>query len=265
MSLITLLSDFGLGKYVASMKGVILSINPEASIVDIDHDVTPQNVMEGSFVLASAANYFPSAIHVAVVDPGVGSSRRPLVIECERGILVGPDNGLLFPASRVMSFKRAFEITEEEYCLPIVSATFHGRDIFAPVAAHLSLGVSVDSVGSEVTDVVELGFGEFRVSTDEVGGVVLYRDRFGNLVTNVPADSSSSWIDEGTIVEVEFGGCHELLVHRNYAAAEPGRPVLTVSSDGFLEIAVNRGNAAELLKAGQGDSFLLRRPRPRKG
>lgn len=265
MSLITLLSDFGLGKYVASMKGVILSINPDARIVDIDHDVSPQNVTEGSFVLASAANYFPSAIHVAVVDPGVGSSRRPLVVECERGMLIGPDNGLLFPASRVLNFRRAFEITEEKYWLPRVSSTFHGRDIFAPVAAHLSLGVSADSVGSMVTDMVELSFGEFRVSDQEVRGEVLYVDRFGNLVTNVPAESSPSWINGGRFVEMELGGHHKLPIHRNYSAAKPRQPFVTVSSDGFLEIAVSRGNAAQLLKAGQGDSFLLGRPRPGKG
>ncbi len=260
MSLITLLTDFGHGKYVASMKGVILSINPEAKIVDIDHEVSHQNVTEGSFVLASAVNYFPPAIHVAVVDPGVGSSRRPLVVECERGVLVGPDNGLLFPASQVLNRRRAFEITEEEYCLPRVSSTFHGRDIFAPVAGHLSLGVSADSVGAQVTDIVELSFGEFQVSDEEVRGEVLYVDRFGNLVTNVPAESFPSWISVGRVVEMDLGGHHELQVQRSYSAVKSGQPFVTTSSDGFLEIAVNRGSAAKLFQSEQGDLLLFRRP-----
>ncbi len=264
MSLITLLSDFGPGKYVAAMKGVILSINPEARIVDIDHDVSPQNVLEGSFALASAVNYFPEALHVAVVDPGVGSSRRPLVVECERGLLVGPDNGLLFPAAQVLGFEGAFEVKEEKYCLPKASSTFHGRDVFAPVAAHLSLGVAPESVGPPVRDMMELHFGTYHVSELEVKGEVVFEDRFGNLITNVPAEALPTWLAPGRTAEVELADTRELPFHQNYASGEEGEPLLTISSDGFLEIAVNRGRASNLLQARQGSTFTARKPRPGK-
>ncbi len=194
----------------------------------------------------------------------MGSSRRPLIMECERGTLIGPDNGLLFPAAQVLGFRRAVHVTEEEYCLPKVSNTFHGRDVFAPVAAHLSLGVSPDSMGGEVEDFVELHFGSYGVSEQEVSGEILYRDRFGNLISNVPSVALPAWIAAGRVVEVELGELREIPFHQNYAAGEPGKPLLTVSSDGFLEIAINRGNASETLKANQGDAFTIRERKARK-
>lgn len=258
MSLITLLTDFGQGKYVATMKAVVLSINPQAAIVDIDHDIAPQNVLEGAFVLASAVKYFPTCIHVAVVDPGVGGGRRPLVVECEKGTLVGPDNGLLVPAAKILGLRGSFEITERDYCLPELSDTFHGRDIFAPVAAHLSLGVPPNSVGKRVDDLVQLDFGEYEVTSSEVRGELLFKDRFGNLSTNVPEDALPSWLIFGKKVELRLQHVLRLPFLRTYTSGEPGQPLLIISSDGYLEIAVNRGDASKLTGASPGDAFVLR-------
>ncbi|MEE9237821.1 MAG: S-adenosyl-l-methionine hydroxide adenosyltransferase family protein [Thermoplasmata archaeon] len=259
MSLITLLTDFGPGKYVAAMKGVILSIDPQAKIVDIEHRMSPQGVLEGAFVLASAVKYFPFAIHVAVVDPGVGTRRRSLVMECRKGTLVGPDNGLLLPAARVLGLRRAFSIDGREYCLPEVSDTFHGRDVFAPVAAHLGLGISPSSVGSRVKNPVDLDFGVYEVSKEEVRARILFRDRFGNLVTNLPEQALPSWISFGKIVELEIEESYKLPFLTTYASRDSGEPLLTISSDGFLEIAVNRGDASDILDAEPGDDFILKR------
>jgi S-adenosylmethionine hydrolase len=264
MSLITLLTDFGPGKYVAAMKGVILSINPRARIVDVDHELPPQDVLQGAFVLSSVVEYFPEAIHVAVVDPGVGSERRALVIECESGVLVGPDNGLLLPAARRLGLRQAFEITERRYCLPRISDTFHGRDVFAPVAAHLSLGTSPASMGNPVKDPVQLDFGRYQVSSSSVRGRILFKDRFGNLTVNVPEEALPPWIVRAASLEVKLRRTHRMPFLKSYASQEPGKPLLTISSEGFLEIAVNQGDASLLLGAYPGDNVTIRSPGPRK-
>ncbi|MFQ5552759.1 MAG: S-adenosyl-l-methionine hydroxide adenosyltransferase family protein [Thermoplasmata archaeon] len=267
MPLITLLSDFGPGKYVAAMKGVILSLNPTATLVDLDHGVSPQNVREGAFVLGSVVPYFPpGAIHLAVVDPGVGGHRRPLVVESERGVLVGPDNGLLLPAAEALGDYEAYELSNESFRLPQVSNTFHGRDIFAPAAAHLSLGVRPHEMGKHVPSPVELDFGRYEVKGDAIRGEVLFEDRFGNLITNVPREALPRWTTFGGSYTLEAGQTHELPFVRSYAAHDPGEPLLTVSSDGYLEIAVNWGQAGETVGLGPGDPFVVRKsgsgPRP---
>lgn len=260
MTLITLMTDFGPGRYVASMKAVILSINKQATVVDIEHEISPQSVLEGAFVLASAVKYFPFAIHVAVVDPGVGTERRALVAECRKGILVGPDNGLLMPAVQVLGLQGTFEITRKEYCLPQVSTTFHGRDVFAPVAAHLSLGLTPTSVGDPVEDPVELDFGEYTVLSSRLEGRILFRDRFGNLVTNIPQEALPPWISPGTTLELKLRRSHELPFVRTYWEGRPDHLLATISSDGYLEIAVNQGDASEFLGARPGEVFVLRKP-----
>ncbi|MEE9164183.1 MAG: S-adenosyl-l-methionine hydroxide adenosyltransferase family protein [Thermoplasmata archaeon] len=264
MPLITLLSDFGPGKYVAAMKGVILSINPEATLVDLDHDIPPQNVREGAFVLSAVVPYFPAGIHLAVVDPGVGGPRRPLVIEAEKGMLVGPDNGLLLPAAATLGEYAAYEISNEEYRLPEVSETFHGRDVFAPAAAHLSLGVRPDEMGKPVPSPVQLDFGEYEVTENAVRGEILFEDRFGNLITNVPHEALPSWMSIGGQYILETSRTYDIPFLKNYAAHEPGKALLTVSSDGYLEIAVNWGHARETVGVGPGETFALRTSTPAK-
>lgn len=264
MPVITLLSDFGPGKYVAAMKGVILSLNPTATLVDLDHDIPPQNVREGAFVLASVVPYFPSAIHLAVVDPGVGGPRKPLVIEGEKGVLVGPDNGLLLPAAASLGAFTAYELSNEAYRLPEVSDTFHGRDIFAPAAAHVSLGVRPSEMGERVPSPVELDFGEYEVTEEAVRGEILFEDRFGNLITNVPRGALPAWASFGGSYTLEAGETHALPFVRSYTTHEPGQPLLTISSDGYLEIAVNWGHARETVGVGPGEPFVLRRSAPGK-
>lgn len=258
MALITLLTDFGPGRYVAAMKAVILSIHPEATLVDVEHDISPQGVMEGAFVLASFVRYAPQAVHVAVVDPGVGTERRPLVVACSGGLLVGPDNGLLMPAAQALGLAAVYEITNEAYCLAEISDTFHGRDIFAPVAAHLGRGVSPDAVGPPVKDPVTLDFGRYEATEGSLTGRILFEDRFGNLISNVPRGVLPAWLVHGAQVRLEAGGDHDATFVRSYAAAEAGSPVLTVSSEGYLEIAVSQGSAAAALGVGAGTAFRVR-------
>lgn len=262
MPLITLLTDFGLGRYVAAMKGVILTINPEATVVDLHHNIRPQSVLEGAFVLASAVPYYPGAIHVGVVDPGVGTARRPIVVVGERGLLVGPDNGLLYPAAERIGRVAVYEITNREYVGPRVSKTFHGRDLFAPAAAHLSRGVDPALLGPVVEDLVPLDFGRPEIQPGEIRARILHADHFGNLITNVPGDAVPSWVTDGGPLEVGNTMPIPATFHDTYAAAERDRPLLTISSDGYLEVAVNQGNAAERLHVAPGDLLTLR---PRKG
>ncbi|MCJ2554579.1 MAG: SAM-dependent chlorinase/fluorinase [Candidatus Thermoplasmatota archaeon] len=260
MPLVTLLSDFGPGKYVAAMKGVILSINPEATLVDLDHDIPPQNVREGAFVLSSVVPYYPSAIHLAIVDPGVGGPRKPLVVEGERGTLVGPDNGLLLPAAATLGEFTAYELSNEAYRLPEVSPTFHGRDIFAPAAAHLSLGVEPAEMGNLVSSPMSLDFGEYEVTEDVIRGEILFEDRFGNLITNVPEEALPPWTSLGGSYTLETGGTYEVPFVASYVSHEPGKALLiTISSDGYLEIAANWGHAREIVGVGPGERFVLRK------
>jgi S-adenosylmethionine hydrolase len=187
-AIITLTTDFGTrDSYVAEMKAVILTLARGACIVDVTHEVEPQNVVEGALALDAAVPFFPpGTVHVAVVDPGVGTARRGLVIDALGQAFVGPDNGLFTPIYDRGEW-RAFELRAAEYWLPTVSRTFHGRDIFAPAAAHLALGVSADRFGPPVTDPVRLPWPEARAVTGGIAGTVIHIDRFGNLVTSIDA------------------------------------------------------------------------------
>src|SRR5467141_5333961 len=187
MALITLLSDFGLtDPYVAEMKGVILSANPDQTIVDVSHGIERHNIAMGSFVLETALPYFPhGSIHVAVVDPGVGTERLPLVLLCERGILVGPDNGLLVRAAEKLGFKTAYQIDSHRFKGEKVSATFHGRDVFARTAAKLADGLRPDTVGAVVKELVRLDIPSVSVSDEGMTCTVLHVDSFGNVILNL--------------------------------------------------------------------------------
>jgi S-adenosylmethionine hydrolase len=258
--IITLTSDFGPGRYVAAMKGVILSINPQAVVVDLDHGVKPQDVREGAFVLYTTLPSFPQAIHVAVVDPGVGTSRRPLVVETDRGALVGPDNGLLIPAAKLLGLRRVSEISNRKYMRPAISKTFHGRDIFAPVAAHLSLGVPVPEIGQEVADYHELDFGVPQTGPQGLSGSVIHVDRFGNLITNIPGESLERWDSYGGSLEVDVGGRNvRATLARTYGEVPRGSFLVIVGSSDLVEVSVNGGSAAESLGARAGFSLALRK------
>ena len=271
--MITLLTDFGTrDSYVAEMKAVILSLHPQAAIVDVTHEVAPQAVAEGAVVLGRAFRAFPAdAAHVAVVDPGVGTDRRAILLVTPDGRFLAPDNGLLTYAVReapeyeeaidgagflqtvatpVPAGSSAYRLSNEALWRKPVSDTFHGRDVFAPVAAHLSLGLPPEEVGEPVESIVCLSIPHPRRRGDEIAGHVVHVDRFGNLVTT---------IDGASIVardaEVAIGGSRIRGVSRSYA--EGGELLAIIGSGGSLEIAARDGSAAQALGAGVGEPVVV--------
>ena len=257
--IITLTTDFGLGTYVASMKGVILEIDPDAKIVDVDHSVAPQDIRQGAYALYSATPWFPFAIHIGVVDPGVGTERRGIVIACEGAMFVGPDNGLLIPAAETFGIKEVHHITSKEYTLRRASYVFHGRDVFAPVAAHLSKGVKLRDIGPVIKEYVKLDFGTPQVDDAGIRGEVLTIDRFGNIVTNIPRGIVSERWRFNQDLEVSIGGYDiRLRLLRTYGEAGEDALLATMSSSNFFEIAKRNGSAASLLNATPGMPVTVR-------
>ena len=259
---ITLTTDFGQADgYVGTMKGVILSICPDASIVDISHDIRPQAIRQAAYVLSTAAPYFhPGTVHLVVVDPGVGSERRPIVVQTERATYVAPDNGVLSMAISQEPPRLAIHLTRREYHLPFVSATFHGRDVFAPAAAHLAAGADPRDMGTPipVSDLVSLPFNRPALQPDGSWlGEVLHVDRFGNLVTSFHCRSTPSKAGEGTMLNehsaIDVAGRRIGRVMRTYADVAPGDLVATIGSSGRVEIAVRDGNAATWLGVDVGE------------
>ncbi len=248
--IVTLTTDFGPGAYVGAMKGAILSIDSELTIVDLDHNVRPHDVRHGAFVLYSAVPYFPFAVHVGVVDPGVGTKRRAIVAVCEGALLVGPDNGLMIPAARRLGLKEVREITNRKLGRPELSDTFHGRDLFAPAAAHLLSGTKIKDVGPVVKDFVDLDFGVPKKRKGGFEGVVITYDRFGNIVTNIPQSVVEKAWSFGDRLAVAIGG-YEMTVPfvRTYGIVAPGDFLATMASSGFLEISRRESNAASQLEA----------------
>jgi len=250
--IITLTTDFGMqGPYVGAMKGVILAINPEATIVDISHEVGPQAVREAAFCLAAAAGYYPpGTAHVVVVDPGVGTERRVICIEADGQYLIGPDNGVLSWAVRGASRVWAYELTERRYWRKQVSATFHGRDIMAPAAAHISLGVKPEQLGRPIEDWVRLPWPNVRRAGAAVYGEVLVVDRFGNLITNIARGDLAGF--DLSKVTVRCGDCRVGSIRRTYGEVPEGELLALFGSTDLLELAVRNGSAADKLAAGPG-------------
>ncbi len=244
-ALITLLTDFGSrDAYVGIMKGVILGINPWVRLVDLSHEVPPQDILFGALVLQSAWRFFPfGTIHLAVVDPGVGSARRGLAAAVRGQFLVGPDNGLFSLILAACPPQLVVSLENPRYFLPEVSATFHGRDIFAPVAAHLSLGVPLTDFGSVLSEPVQLDLPVPRFTAAAVYGQVLTWDHFGNLITNIPYQELQTWL-QGQLAQVWVG--EHLISHwvKTYSEAPPGSLLALGGSHGYLEIACREGNAA---------------------
>jgi S-adenosylmethionine hydrolase len=255
--IITLTTDFGLfDPYVGIMKGVILGIAPEAVLVDITHDVPAQDVVAGALALEAVCEFFPAGtIHVAVVDPGVGSGRAAVAVETEFCYFVGPDNGLFTAALARALLSRAVRLTNPAYHRRPVSATFHGRDIFAPVAAHLAAGAAFETLGDPLTELVTLDLPRPVARADSLELHVVHVDRFGNLITDLTADSFI--LDFGR-ARLHIGGREIVGISRTYADAAQGQPVACFGSSGRLEIGVRDGSAAETLRAGTGTILLLR-------
>ncbi len=256
----TLTTDFGPGEYVGAVKGVLLSIDPDATIVDIDHGIRAQDIRHGAYVLRTATPHFPFAAHIGVVDPGVGTSRRAIVVVCEGALFVGPDNGLLIPAARAFGIKEVREITNRKFLAKDVSSTFHGRDVFAPVAAHLLTGAKVKDVGPVFKDFVDLDFGTPKSTADGLEGVVLTTDRFGNIITNLPRKTVEDRWKVGGSVHVSVGGYEAVLpLVATYGEVPSGDFLATFSSSGYLEIARREGNAAFQLHVSPNLPVVLRK------
>lgn len=255
MKFITLTTDFGTGDgYVGAMKGVILSLAPDATLIDISHDVLPHNVRHGARVLAAAAPFFPKGtVHVAVVDPGVGGTRRGIALKTRHAVFVGPDNGLFTPFLRERT--ACVALTNPATHRHAVSATFHGRDVFAPVAAHLANGLSLAELGPPVDGPVALSEPTLqRLPNGRVRAEIVHVDRFGNLITNVgPLEWSER--DRGDVYVIAGG--MSVAVRRTYADVAPGELLALVGSSGYVEIAVREGSAAERLGLGVGAAVVV--------
>lgn len=251
--LITLLSDFDLRDgYVGIMKGVIYGIAPAAQIVDLSHHIAAQDIRAGALVLRNAASFFPQhSIHVAVVDPGVGSARAPIVVATAAALFVGPDNGLLAPAVAAQGGARGiWRIDANAYVRNAVSHTFHGRDIFAPAAAHLATGVRPEQFGSALAAMQPLSLPEPERGAGFVRGEVIYVDHFGNLITNIAEDDLRALATPGVSVSM-INVPHVPLVSA-YAQGAPSGVLAIINSWGLLEIAVRDGHAAQQLGAALG-------------
>lgn len=260
-AIITLTTDFGTrDAYVAEMKGVILEIAAAAGrpihLVDVTHDVAAHDVTEGALALDAAAPYFPAgSIHLAVVDPGVGTDRRGLVVQTDRALLVGPDNGLFTPFLDGSTAWHAWELRAPEYRLASVSRTFHGRDVFAPAAAHLASGVAPERLGPRILDPVRLSWPTVRAVAGAVAGAVLHVDRFGNLVTSIRAETLE---ELGRAARIRLGG-RPLPLVGTYGDLEPGQAGALIGSSGRLEVAVREGSAAARFKARRGTPVVVSR------
>ncbi len=284
ISLVTLTTDFGTADgYVGTMKGVILSIAPDARLVDISHEIAPQNVRQAAYVLYTAYPFFPPhAVHLVVVDPGVGSARRPIALCTPAGHFVGPDNGVFSYVMACEPVEALVELSDPRYRLAEVSHTFHGRDVFAPAAAHLAAGLSIMALGPPVRDPITFPPPRLEVAPSGVTGEVLHADHFGNVITSI---GQLVWSGDELLLEPAFQGARGKIqeagnggqvrfkasevavvvggreiagVHRAYAEAEPGEALALVGSNAHLEIAVREGSAARRLELRPGDAVVLR-------
>jgi S-adenosyl-L-methionine hydrolase (adenosine-forming) len=257
--IITLTTDFGLsGPYVAAVKGVLLERAPGVQLVDVCHTIAPQNILEGGFVLANIVDAFPAGtVHLAVVDPGVGTERRLIAVSVAGQWFVLPDNGLITGVTRTRRPDAIRAITNPDIRRDVVSATFHGRDILAPAAAHLAQGRPPEDLGPTVSGFVALR--NFDPSSDEHGcvGEVIFKDTFGNLITNIHGDRLAG--SPADSYEVEIAGERISAVVRTYGERPTGTLVALLGSSGWLEIAVVNGDAGRFLTAGPGTTVRLRR------
>jgi S-adenosyl-L-methionine hydrolase (adenosine-forming) len=262
--IIALLTDFGYrDPFVGMMKGVMLGINPELQLIDISHEITPQRIREAAILLSAAFPYFPAqSIFLVVVDPGVGGTRRPIVVETAEHLFVGPDNGVLGPVLSQAEVRRVIHATETTYFRQSVSRTFHGRDVFAPLAAWLSRGVDVRQLGVEIADYVRLELPQPQaLAENALAGEVIYRDRFGNLITNISESYMTErwgppeW--EGVRAHLEAASIDGLASH--YAERAPQTLGMIINSWGLIEVFVNGGNAAQATGAVEGTPIRISR------
>ncbi len=255
--IVTFTTDFGLtDHYVGTMKGVILNVNPAVQLVDITNAVQAYDVLDGAIAISQAYQYFPSGtIHLVIVDPGVGTARRPLLVRTDKHFFIAPDNGVLsFVFEQEKERLQVRQITAEHYFLQPVSNTFHGRDIFAAIAGWLSKGVDSSAFGEEITDYVRFAAPKPKLAApNTMKGIVLKVDKFGNLITNIrPDDLPQLFQAEPPPFKIAIGKAEITKFKSAYALGAPGEVFAILGSMGFLEIAANRGSAAALVGANKG-------------
>lgn len=261
--IITLLTDFGTkDEYVGVMKGVILSVNPSATVVDISHSIEPQNLMQAAFMIHASFPYFPEGtVHIALTDPGVGTERAILAAEISGNIFLAPDNGILTLLLREKNIGPAVQVKNSAYFLKSVSRTFHGRDIFAPVAAHLSKGLDIKALGPPVNpdSLVRISCPEPYISDKgELTGTIIASDHFGNLMTNMDRNSLDSFCNkEYRKFGIRVGASEIMALSETYADVNPQCPLALIGSRGYLEIAVNCGNAEQYFGLRKGDAVRI--------
>ena len=265
MSTITLLTDFGSeDAYVGVMKGVILSVNSSAKIIDISHAVDPQDLVEAAYLIQSCYRYFPEhTVHIVVVDPGVGSDRAIVALEMMGHIFLAPNNGVLTLLVDEGEIDAMVRVENTHYFLNPISQTFHGRDIFAPVGAHISMGIDINSLGSPLDpqDLVSLDIPKPRISNgDELIGTFVSIDRFGNCISNIDGDDLKKFAgnDDEKGFEIKTGKNIIAVFSQRYADVEPESPLAIFGSFGYLELALNCGNASRRLKIKKGDAITLK-------
>ena len=246
--IISLTTDFGLcDPYVAMMKGVILSINPEARVVDISHQIKAGSIIQAASLVHETFFFFPKGTaHVAVVDPGVGSDRRLIGLEAGGHFFVGPDNGIFWPVIKDHKETKIIHLTESTYFLPPISHTFHGREVFAPVAAHLSRGVDLETMGLKISDPFKLHFPRPQKKGEILCGQITRVDNFGNLITNIHCKDLDLFL-ESVMPVIEVGNLTIMRLSPIYADVEEGKPLALINSSDWLEIAVNLGRASQCL------------------
>ncbi|HLZ52964.1 MAG TPA: SAM-dependent chlorinase/fluorinase [Verrucomicrobiae bacterium] len=259
MHLITLTTDFGTRDwFVGTMKGVLLGINPRAAILDLTHGISPGDIRAGAFALMAGCRYFPKGtVHVAVVDPGVGSQRRAIAVHTTDYFFVGPDNGVLSWALARERIKAIRQLENPKHFLKTISRTFHGRDIFAPVAAQLSRGLPLRQLGKELKDFVRLPWPKPTEQRGEVHGEIIYIDRFGNAITNIGTELIAGGLQG--LCEVTGKRKVRCVLAPFYGAVPANSPVAVIGSSGFLEIAVNGGSAAKRFGLDTGTTVIVRR------
>ena len=260
---ITFLSDFGLkDDFVGTCHGVIKRIAPEAQIIDITHGIPPQAVLQGALVLANTIDFMPVGVHLAIVDPGVGGPRRPLILRDGEGrVYVGPDNGLLLPAASRKGIVAAHELANPAFALETISRTFHGRDLFSPAAAHLACGVAIEDLGPPVDpeSLVSLDLPEPTLVDGAAVATLLYVDSFGNIALNLTRDDVERiGIVSGTRLELELAGeRYYAVMARTFADARPGDVILYEDSYRNMSVAISRGSAARMLHAVPGQQIRI--------
>lgn len=258
---ITLTTDFGFNDhFVGTMKGVILEIVPDAQIVDICHSIQPFDVLDAALTISQAYSYFPTGtVHLVVVDPGVGTARRPIIASSDRHHFVGPDNGVLSLIYGREERMHVRHVTADHYYLQPISNTFHGRDIFAPIAAYLAKGVETEKFGDEISDFVRFNAPTAKpVNEHSLRGVILKVDRFGNLVTNITEkDAPMLFKEDPAPFKITVGTTEITELKTNYAQGAPKQVFGILGSMGYLEIAANRGSAAQIIGAGKGSDVVV--------